>query len=272
MQKENKFTKDVRKIISSKFRIRGRLVNNLLNHFYGAEQAFGILDDEKTILKCGKFIEALTKILLKYTGQPVPLKRDFKTGKLLESFIQLPRGSYDDLIRITIPRLSMFIYDVASNRGGRHDSYDIDVNKVDASFLLEGITWILAELVRYSFDDNISPEEAKFIVESIFKKRMSYFEEIDGRVYVNLPRKVFKKLSCRDVGVLILYYKYPKRVAEEELFLNLKSHGFKKDNIVKSIQRLKSLVDENKNGLLLRGSGRREAEAILSKISEKYER
>jgi len=269
MQKESKFKKNIEKIIQTKF--KSKFTNNLLDNFYGAIQSFEVLDDEKTILKSGKFIEALTKVLLEYTNQRIPPKRDFKPTRLLESFSRLSRDNYDDIIRITVPRLSIYIYDVASNRGGRHDPYEIGVNKVDASFLLEGITWILTELLRYSLNNSVTTEEARFLVESISKKRIRFFEEIDERVYINLPKKLFKKLSCKDVGVLVLYYKYPKRTTEEKLFINLKKHGFKRDNIVKSIQRLKSLADEDKNGLLLRGNGRKEAEAILSKISKSYE-
>lgn len=268
MRRENKFRKDIKKIISNEF--KSKFVNNLIDNFYSAVQSFEALDDEKTILKSAKFIEALSKILLEYTNQYVPPKRSFKPIQILKSFARLPRGSHDDILRITIPRLSIFIYDVASNRGGRHDPFDIDVNKVDASFLLNGISWILAELVRYSFNGDITVEEAKFLVESIFKKRIRFFEEIDGRIYINLPKKLFKKLSCRDIGVLILYYVYPKRIVKNTLSIQLKKHGFKKDNIVKSVQRLESLVDENENGLLLRGIGRKEAETILFKISRNY--
>lgn len=267
MQKENKLKNDIKKIISTKF--KSKFVNNLLDHFDKAIQSLEEFnDDEKTILRSGKFVEALTKILLEYTNQSIPSKRDFRAGNLLDSFIKLPKNRYSETIRITIPRLAIFLYDVANNRGGRHDSYDVDVNKVDALFLLEGISWIMTELLRYSVDNNIGPEEANFLLKSIYKKRISYFEEIGERVYINLPKKIFKKLSCKDVGILILYYKYPRRVTEEKLFINLKKHDFEKDNIVKSIQRLKFLTDEDKNGLLLRGSGREEAEAILSKISK----
>lgn len=86
------------------------------------------------------------------------------------------------------------------------------------------------------------------------------FEEIDGRIYVNK-----EKLSAQQIGLLLLNYKYPKRIPRQELINMVKCHGFSKNAASVIVTRLQKLVDDDGSGnLRLRGLGRKKAELIIS--------
>ena len=109
-----------------------RHVRACLKHFTEMIEAFQKGDWEKSISKGGKFVEATAKALSLYTGGTLPSARQFKVGTVFNALKQLPSGSYNDAIRITIPRACEFAYDIASNRGARHDPDEVDPNEQDA--------------------------------------------------------------------------------------------------------------------------------------------
>jgi hypothetical protein len=59
-----------------------------------------------------------------------------------------------------------FIYDIASNRGGRHDPGEVDPNEMDAAAVVANMSWVVAELIRYAQKGAVNLAEAKQLVES----------------------------------------------------------------------------------------------------------
>lgn len=217
-------------------------------------------DWEAVSLKGGKFVESTTKMLAIYCGVTLPQQRFFKAGNMLKSLEQLDPSTFRDTVRIVIPKACLLIYEIVNNRGGRHAADDIDSNSMDTEVIMPVMSWILAELFRFS-SKGADPESAKIIIQSVTKRIYPRFEEIDGRPYINI-----KNLDGLSVAILILYYRYPSRIIRRDLVKFVERHGFKNSSANTSVYRAMGLVDDQNAGLKLRGIGIERAEEILAKL------
>lgn len=176
---------------------------------------------------------------------------------------QLPnKATLRDSLRLTVNRSCRFVYEVASNRGGRHDADEIEANEMDAAAVVANCSWILGELVRYS-QKGLDLAQAKSAVESITRRKYPFAEEIDGRVYVDIAT------SAREAALLILYVRYPGRVQADALAEQISRHGYKKANSSTAVVRIKTLVDDSNGSLKLRNTGLREAERLIEAAGKK---
>lgn len=239
-----------------------KYVDAAMRHYADSVKNFEHIEWEPCILKAGKFIEAVIKALSGHAGLALPKPRQFKVNKLIIELGQLDKNKYDDTIRLLIPRLCTFVYDIASNRGSRHDPAEIDPNKMDAIVVVQGISWILAEMIRFSQKGSLKPDEASSIVDALMDKKYPHLEDIDGRLYVNVDG-----LSALKTALLLLDYRYPKRLSRDELVLALNRHGFKNQNSTTAVSRIQKFVDDDgKGNLMLRGNGRNEAAQIHANL------
>jgi hypothetical protein len=211
--------------------------------------------------KGGKFIEAGLKALWVYVGEIVPPGKHFKAGSIMTDLEK--KVGYPDTIRLTIPRACRFAYEIASNRGARHDADEIDANEMDARAVVTLCAWILSEMVRFSQKghDLALP---KAIVEGLMKRRFPFAESIDGRVYADIGK------SAKEVALVILYYIYPTRMSREELSEALVRHPFKRANADVAVQRITEFIDDDGRGMIcLRNSGLRKVEELFARPSKK---
>jgi len=230
----------------------------VLLHFSESVHAFENGEWEKSIHKAGKFVEATIKALAEHAGLTLPRAREFKVGNLVIQLGQLSANAFDECIRLQIPRNCVFVYDIASNRGSRHDPGEIDVNKMDAIVTMQNISWVLAEMIRFCHKDTLKPDDAADIVDSLMEKRYPDIEEIDGRVYVNRD-----KLSANEVALIILERKHPARVNRTELLKTLLRHSFTKNGAQVALTRIKKYIDDDGLGnIMLRAHGRQKAASI----------
>lgn len=246
----------IRVILEQKFD-KGH-ISAALRHFAAAKIRYQDGDWEGAILKSGKFVEAVTKALLRFCGKTVTRTRTFRAGNFLRSLEQ-ESASIDDTIRIIIPKCCLFIYEIASNRGARHDPDGIDPNEIDAGATGILNSWVLGELIRFSSKRSKDPREAQDLVESLTGKAYPFFEEIDDKLYVNI-----ENLSAEKTALLILYGRHPRRTEEGFLCDLVERHGFSSKNAKMAFRRIKRLDDINISGLKLRSLGRQKAEKILS--------
>jgi hypothetical protein len=251
----------VKDLLSQKF--EEKRVVSAIKYFLSSIQKFEEGDWENSLAKAGKFVEAVIKLVWLYGGKSLPTKqKDFKAGVYAEKIIREVSTATipEDGIRLQIPRASIFVYDITSNRGGRHDSEEVNANEMDSSTVLPVCAWILAELVRFSAKGSMGVEEAKKIIDSLTERRYPIFEEIEGRVYVD--KKKFK--SAPECSLLILYKLFPRRISKLELTALIKRHDFKETAM--KFERLSAYIDIDKDDkILLRATGRRKAEEILSR-------
>lgn len=231
-----------------------------LTHFTNAVNEFGQGNWEGSIAKVGKFVEAMLKAVATHCGSPFEGGRKFKADKVMNSLGQLADGSYDDSLRLLIPRACRSIYDIASNRGARHDPDEIDPNSMDANVVLAVSAWILAEAIRYAQKGVVDPSQARDLVDSLVEKRYPVVEEVEGRIYLHA-----KKKSAVDVGLVVLARRYPKRVSKLDLVESIRRNGFSLANAKVAAGRIGKFVDDNGTGQLrVLVPGLRRAEAIVA--------
>lgn len=237
----------------------------LVGHFSKMVEEFKKGEWENCIAKSGKFVEASLKALFVYVGKTPPGGRGFKADAIINGLAQVPDdGTCHDSIRLTIPRACRFVYDVASNRGGRHDAGEIDPNEMDANAVVMTCSWIVAEMIRVAQKGAVDTEEAKALVDSLVERRYPLIEEVDGRVYFHLKEK-----SAVDAALLALAYRYPRRMAKDELIATVRRNGFKRANAQVAVQRIGKLVDNDGNDQLrLLAPGLKAAEGLMKRQAE----
>jgi hypothetical protein len=133
---------------------------------------------------------------------------------------------------------------------------------MDATVALPVTSWILAEMIRFATKGSSTPEETFRITELLSEKKYPYFEDIDGRLYVNI-----RNLNPRELGLLLLNAHHPNRISRAELSLAIQRHGHKGNVVDVALTRLKNVVDDNEGFWKLRANGREEADRILVKNS-----
>ncbi len=252
----------VRPLLETKF--PAKQVDSLLDHFQKMVAEFQKGQWESATAKSGKFVEAALKAVWAQLGNTVPKSKDFKVDRIIRQLEQIPATQAEDTIRLTIPRACRFIYEVASNRGARHDADEVDPNQMDASAVVSLSSWILAELLRYSQKGAVDMSRATELVSALSQKRFPRIEEVDGRVYFH-----FKGLSARDVGLLTLWHCHPRRMSESELIQAARRHGSSRANATMGVSRLERVVDDDGDGnLRLLAPGIQEAEQLIAKKSQ----
>jgi hypothetical protein len=248
----------VKNLLYNKF--NHRRVDSVINHFVKCIEGFEENDWEKSLFKAGKFIEAIVKMLWIYCKNTLPSQRQFKASLYAQKVInEVDKTNVPhEGIRLQIPRGCIFLYDITSNRGARHDPEEVNPNEMDATLAIETCSWILAEIIRFSSRDSIRPEQAKSLVDLFTRRRYPFFEEIDGRIYID-DSKFCTPLDC---AILILYAIYPKRIEIGQLSDLIERHsfemrGFRWDMLDHYID-----IDDDSN-VLLRATGRKKAEVLL---------
>lgn len=233
----------------------------LITYFSNSIRAFEKGNWESALEQSGKFVETTIKLIWSFAGETLPKKeKEFKAGVYAQKIIQLNSNKIsNDGVRLQIPRACVFLYDIVSNRGGRHTSDEFDPNEMDAMTVSALCSWVLAELVRFCASSTISPGEAKKIIESVVVRRYPFFEEIEGRIYVDNK----KHKSANECALMILYKKFPKHMEKAELVTAVMRHNYKKSSV--RFGRLSHFIDLNENNhIRLRRSGREKVERLLA--------
>ena len=124
--------KSINALLKDKF--APKYADAAVRHFQRMAEDYQTRDWEDSITKAGRFVEAVLKALWEHAGEVVPTGRDFKAGSIMD---QLPsKAVLRDSLRLTIPRACRFVYEIASNRGARHDADEVEANEMDASAVL----------------------------------------------------------------------------------------------------------------------------------------
>ncbi len=234
-------------------------INSAIKHFDLMTKEFQIRNWEQTMVKGGKFLEAVLKSLYRCIGKTPSSGRKFKVDAAIKEIENSPTIICEDSLRILLPRACRFCYDVVSNRGARHDPEEVNPNEMDATAVLCNCSWILSEMIRVAAKGKITIDQARLWVEELTEKKLPIIEEEDGRLYFHAKEK-----SASDVAVVVLWKRYPNRVNRERLLEMLVGNGFSKANSFVALTRLKSYVDDDGSGnLKLLAPGRMRAERLV---------
>jgi HEPN domain-containing protein len=230
--------------------------NAAVKHFQDAAQDLSLNKWDNASAKGGKFIEAALKALWVFVGETVPSGRNFSAGRIITDLER--KTAFPDTVRLTMPRACRFAYEIASNRGARHDADEIDANEMDARAVISVCSWVLSEMVRLSQKGH-DLTVPRMIVDGLMKRRFPFAESIDGRIYADIGS------SAKEVALVILYHIYPKRISRENLVACLRRHPFKKNNAEVAVHRLTGFIDDDGAGSIqLRNTGLRKVEELFS--------
>lgn len=246
----------VDEMLKDKF-IGKKHVDAAVKHFDRIVQDYQRSEWDDANAKAGKFVEAVLKALVSEAGETPASGKAFKAGTILDTIEK--KTALPDSLRLTIPRACRFVYEIASNRGARHDADEIEANEMDAKAVMAICSWILAEMVSYS-QRGMDLDEANEAVKGLMRRKYPFMEEIDGRVYWDIAN------SAREAALLIMYGVYPRRMSEESLARQVSRHGYSQNNSNVAVQRIRTKVDNDGHGnLKLRNLGVREAEELIQK-------
>ena len=109
-----------------KDKFEARYADAAVRHFTGMVKDYQQREWEDANAKAGKFVEAVLKALWRHTGEVVPTGKKFGAGDIMNRIEN--KMALSDSLRVTIPRACRFAYEVASNRGARHDADEIEAN------------------------------------------------------------------------------------------------------------------------------------------------
>ncbi|PIS29898.1 hypothetical protein COT42_04135 [Candidatus Saganbacteria bacterium CG08_land_8_20_14_0_20_45_16] len=232
-------------------------VDSILKHFEEAISCFRRGDWEKSIIRSSKFVEAVIKLICVFANIPVPSQRQIKFNQLVLEIQKLNSLVLDDALRLQITRAFSFVYDVASNRGARHDQNEIDPNEMDATVNCSVCSWVLAELFRLSSKGALDIAQASLLVDGLIERQYPIFDNIDGRIYIK--RNMYN--GATECALFILYYLGGKRISKEELFGQLDNNGINRKSV--NFGRLKPYVDIGNDGMVIRSSGKERIEQII---------
>ena len=162
-------------------------------------------------LSGGKFCEIVFTVLEGYAAgyysQSPQKPRDFvRACRKLEQNSHVPRS-----FQILIPRILPAIYEVRNNRGVGHSGGEVDSNLMDATFVVNNSSWVLAELIRVYH--NVSVDEAQAIVETLTQRRVPLIWE-----GTSVRRVLDPKLNLR-CQILALLATSSGRIATSDLLL-----------------------------------------------------
>lgn len=89
--------------------------------------------------------------------------------RALESMPATPSLVGNRSLRIQIPRLLPYLYEIRNNRGVGHVGGDVDPNGADSSVVVATSSWVMAELVRIFH--GMSLTEAQEVVDALVTRR-----------------------------------------------------------------------------------------------------
>jgi hypothetical protein len=167
-----------------KDKFAGKYADAAVGHFNRMVQDYQQREWDDANAKAGKFVEAVLKALWDEAGEAVPKGKAFKAGTIMDTIDK--KTGLPDSLRLTIPRACRFVYEIASNRGARHDADEIEANEMDASAVLALCSWILAEMISYS-QKGMDLDEAKAVVDGVFKRKYPFTEEIESVTGTSVP-------------------------------------------------------------------------------------
>ena len=121
--------------------------------------------------------------------------------RALESRPADPTRVGDRSLRILIPRLLPFLYEIRNNRGVGHVGGDVDPNHEDAEAVLSAANWVMAELVRIFH--GVSLAEAQAAVDGLVQRRHPLVWAVSG------TKRVLDPTMKKSDQVLVLLYSEP---------------------------------------------------------------
>ena len=182
------------------------LICRLTHHYAKLKASFTQNALEPGELNGAKFAEVVFR-LIQYATHPqhhyTPLKQSLPSVDILiTQFQQLPQ-TFDDSLRLHIPRLLKGIYGIRSKRGVGHIG-EVDANLMDATIVMAVCDWVMAELIRLYH--NCSADEAQGVVDRLVKRSVPVIYDSDG------VKTLLRQMPYDEATLLLLHYEGEKDI------------------------------------------------------------
>jgi len=156
---------------------------------------------EPAELNGGKFCEVVYSIVLGALNGSFPTRASKPANmvdacKALESIPSSSNGARS--LRILIPRLLPFLYEIRNNRGVGHVGGEVSPNAADSANVLSATSWVMAELVRIFHGMEL--KEAQALVNALVNRRHPLVWSID-----DLKRVLDPSLKKSEQVLVLLY-------------------------------------------------------------------
>ena len=189
------------------------LGERLETHYHEIKHNYALRKFKSSELEGAQFCEVVYRILEWHVSPTDDYTPYGEMKNFRQSVLKFENDtSLSDAIRFHVPGVLRAIYDIRSKRGVAHAD-EIDPNYMDATFIVAGSDWIMAELVRLLHEVTI--DEARALVESLTTKQIPLIWQIGDHKRVISPPG--KKLEFTDKVLVLLYNAYPKSVSVKDL-------------------------------------------------------
>jgi hypothetical protein len=226
----------------------------IVDSYKEVERYYFIKSWKTSELDAGHFVESVRRLIeLKLFGKYTPI------SKVLPPFNDKTMLSYinaqgDDSYRIHIPRALLTVYGIRNKRGVGHLSI-VNPNRLDATFIVSSVKWILAEIVR--INSSYKPEETSRIVEHIVDRSVEGIWENN-----EITRILVEGLSLKEQIMFLLYA--TEEISDQKILdiIEYKNHAYFKKTL-KQLHTLRYIEYKSNGECLISPKGTVYAEAIV---------
>jgi len=209
-------------------------------------------------LDAGHFVESVRRLIeLKLFASYTPLSSS------LPSFSEAVLKNYenakgDESYRILIPRVLFSLYTIRNKRGVGHIGL-VKPNEIDATLILQGVKWTMAELIR--LNSTLSLDDTTELLHNLTQRQIDVLWKHGG-----MTRVLDKQLRVDKKVLVLLFDQSPQ--TEIQLQANTKYRN--KSDFQKMLKKLDAdlLIDyDDKGNCSITPLGEQLAEQTLSELS-----
>jgi hypothetical protein len=188
------------------------IVKALLDTYAELKDNFNFERFRPSELEGGRFAEAAIRVVQHLaTGSHEPMGKPLpRFDKLLTALENLPSTNAHESLRIHIPRALWSVYGVRNRRDVGHIGGDVNPNRADAYFVVAVCDWVLAELIRLTF--NCPLIQAQGMVDNLVERRVPIIQD-----FGSFPKILRTDLSIPDRILALAYRTGANGVAVQDL-------------------------------------------------------
>lgn len=176
------------------------LISKLTYHYAKLKSSFTQNALEPGELNGAKFAEVVFRLIQCATDPQhhyTPLRQSLPSvDTLVTQFQQLPQ-TFDDSLRLHIPRALRAIYGIRSKRGVGHTG-EVNANLMDATLVMAVCDWVMAELIRLYHECSV--DEAQGILDRLVKRSIPVIYDSNG------IKTLLRRMPYDDGTLLFLQY------------------------------------------------------------------
>jgi len=183
------------------------LVDKLLETFIKMKEDYYLGNYRSASFEAGRFSEIALR-MIQYILEGTHTSLNLNLPKFHDEVVRLGNiTGHSDTVRFHIPRTLEVIHDIRNKRDVGHPKAELDANYSDATLSLYSTSWILAELIRIFYTNDI--DEAQKMVDNLMQIQIPIIQEFNGFLKI-LDQKIHLKnkillfsLYKKDQGITI---------------------------------------------------------------------